>query len=326
VNPFNQKVLNIDCRAEAERISEFLKRAIFKDYRRKGAVVGISGGIDSALSATLSVKAFGKERVLGLILPEKESSPMSVLFAEQLAHWLGIRVEVIEITPILEALGVYQKREGIVKKYFPQFSNGCKFKLVISKDSLHREGLNVFYLVVIDEKGETRRVRLSLQDYLEMVAATDMKQRTRMIHLYYQAEKNNYAVVGTTNKSELLQGFFVKYGDGWVDIEPIAHLYKTQVYQLSQSLGIPQPIIDRVPSPDTWSAEVSDEEFYFKLPYPQLDLLLYAYEKKVPLDEVSKVVGMEQEAILRVYKDFDSKKRATWHLRVMPLNLIDQGD
>jgi NAD+ synthase len=319
---FDKKVLEIDCAAEAKRICEFMRETVLKNYRRRGMVVGISGGIDSALTAALSVKTLGKEKVLGLILPEKESSPESEVFGRHLAEWLEIKTETVPITPILENMGVYRRREAIVRKFFPDFTDGWKYKLSISKDTLEKEGLNFFHLVVVDNDGVTHKERLSLSDHLEMVAATEMKQRTRMVILYFYAEKNNYIVAGTTNKSELLQGFFVKYGDGGVDMEPIVHLYKTQVFQLAEFLGIPQDILKRTPSPDTWSAGVSDEEFYFRIPYDLLDLLLHAHEQHIPLEDVSKILNMSPEKIMRLYKDFDAKNKATWHLRVMPSNLM----
>jgi NAD+ synthase len=325
MNTFNKKILEIDCNAEAKKISDFMKKTVLRDYRRRGVVVGLSGGIDSALTAALSVKTFGKERVLGIILPEKESSSESEVLAHQVADWLGIKTETVLITPILESLGVYRRRETLARKYFPEFTDGWKYKMAISKDTLEREGLNIFHLIVIEKGGAAHKDRLSLNDYLEMVAATDMKQRTRMMQLYFYAEKSNFIVAGTTNKSELLQGFFVKYGDGGVDMEPIAHLYKMQVFQLSEFLSVPQEIIRRTPSPDTWSAGVSDEEFYFRVPYDLLDLLLYAHEQEIPLEDVSKVLDMVPEKILRFYKDFDSKNKATWHLRAMPPNLIEPG-
>lgn len=106
-------------------------------------------------------------------------------------------------------------------------------------------------------------------------------------------------------------------------MEPIVHLYKMQVFQLSEFLGVSQEIIRRIPSPDTKTAGVSDEEFYFRIPFDLLDLLLYAHEKQVPLEDVSNVLNMPSKKILRFYKDFDGKSKATWHLRTMPPNLID---
>jgi len=154
-----------------------------------------------------------------------------------------------------------------------------------------------------------------------MVAANDIKQRIRMVQLYYHAEKMNYLVAGTTNKTEYAQGFYVKYGDGGVDIEPIAHLYKNQVYQVANFLEIPQEIIERTPSPDTYSAEVSDQEFYFCLPYQLLDLLLYAQENKIAPALAGKYLNLTEEQIQRVFRDFDSKKRATKHLRQTPASM-----
>lgn len=142
-----------------------------------------------------------------------------------------------------------------------------------------------------------------------------------MIQLYYHAEKNNYLVAGTTNKTETAQGFYVKFGDGGVDIEPIAHLYKTQVYQLARNLRVINEIIERPPSPDTYSLPVTDKEFYFCLDYELLDLFLYACENNVPLDNISETLGLKEEQVQRVFRDFKGKEQATWHLRQMPPGL-----
>ena len=147
-----------------------------------------------------------------------------------------------------------------------------------------------------------------------------------MINLYHYAEKNNFIVGGTTNKTEVVQGFYVKFGDGGVDIEPLAHLFKTQVYKLGRYLGVIDEIIKRPPSPDTYSLTVTDKEFYFCLDYELLDLLLYAYENKVAASQIARTLDLKEEQIERVFKDFKAKERATWHLREMPpsINITTQ--
>ncbi len=318
---FNKNVLNIDPPEVSDQICEFIRGMVFDEFKREGVVVGLSGGIDSALVGTLSVKALGKENVLGVILPEKESAPISQAYANRLAEKLEIKTETINITPTLESLGVYEKRNLVVKKVFPEFTPDHRFKMGLPQNLLESSRYNFFVLKVTDKDGNERAARLHKNQLLEMVAATDMKQRIRMIHLYYFAEKNNYLVAGTTNKTEYSQGFFVKYGDGGVDLEPIAHLYKTQVYQLARYLDVPQEIIDRTPSPDTYSSPVSDQEFFFCLPYDLLDLLLFAWEHKIPYSEINQVLDLKREQIERVFKDFDSKMRATAHAAKLPPTL-----
>ncbi len=319
---FNNEVININCAAESQRIEQFIREQVFQNFRKKGIIIGLSGGIDSAVVATLSVRAMGAERVIGLILPERESNPISAQYAERLATALGIRWEKVEITPMLESFGVYARREAIVKKYFSEFDPAqWKFRLVMPQNLLDKDRFNVSSLQVSDSNGRVDSKRLAMDDYLAMVAATDIKQRVRMTMLYYFAEKNNYIVAGTTNVPELAQGFFVKYGDGGVDIEPIAHLYKTQVFQLARYLEVPAEIIERTPSPDTYSFVVSDQEIYFCLPYETLDLLLYARANQVPTAQIVAALKLQPEQIERAFRDFDAKEKASAHLRQMPPNL-----
>jgi NAD+ synthase len=314
---FSKNVLRINPEVEVEKICRFIREITLKNFKRKGAVVGLSGGIDSAVTAELSVRALGKERVLGLFLPEKESNPISLEYGEKHAADLGIKSLKIDITDHLESLGVYQRRNAVIKRVFPEFDDHMKFHITLPQNLLEMDRLNYHSITIEDKNGKRETKRLSATDWLEIAACQNMKQRTRMTQLYYYSEKNNYIVAGTTNKSELMQGFFVKFGDGGVDIEPLAHLFKTQVYQIADYLGVIQEIINRPPSPDTYSLPVSDKEFYFCLDYGMLDLLLYAYENNIPLDNIARVLGLEPKQIDRVFKDFRAKEQATWHLREM---------
>ncbi|MFH1335292.1 MAG: NAD(+) synthase [Candidatus Zixiibacteriota bacterium] len=312
---FSEDSLKINPEAETERICHFIRDMALKNFRRKGAVVGLSGGIDSALIAELAVKALGKDRVLGLFLPEKESNPISLEYGRKQAAKLCIETVKVEITEYLQSLGVYQRRNDIIKRSFPEFYDSLKFHITLPQNLLEKDRLN-YHSITVEHKDESKETkRLSAIDWLEISACQNIKQRTRMIQFYYYAEKNNYIVAGTTNKTELMQGFFVKFGDGGVDIEPIAHLYKTHVYQLSNYLGVVQEIINRPPSPDTYSLPVTDKEFYFCIDYELLDLLLYAYENNVPKGDISKVLNLEEQQIDRVFRDFRAKEQATWHLR-----------
>ena len=318
---FNADVLTINCKTESQRIEQFIRKQVFESFRKKGVVIGISGGIDSAVVTALSVRAIGTDKVMGLILPEKESNPLSAEYALMLAEKLGIYTETIDITTILKSFEVYRKRETIVRKHFPYFNGLWKYRLVLPQNLLQQDRFNISALEVNDPEGNTYSKRLSNRDYLAMVAATDIKQRVRMTLLYYYAEKQNFIVAGTTNVPETVQGFFVKYGDGGVDIEPIAHLYKTQVYRLAEYLNVPQEIINRTPSPDTYSFPVSDKELYFCLPYETLDLLLYAKQNNVPRKKIKDVLKLDDKQIDRTFRDFASKQRATAHLRQLPPGL-----
>jgi NAD+ synthase len=314
---FHKDILRIDCEAEADRICAFIRQQV-SAQKREGAVVGISGGVDSALSAALCVRALGKDKVLCLILPEKDSNPVSAKYASRYARQLGVNTITVDITPVLDSLGTYSKRDEVIRAIFPEYTTQYKSKITLPPDLLARDAFNFFSLKIEDGRGIVKSARLDSRQAQTIVAATNTKQRTRMIHLYYYAEMNNYLVCGTTNRSEDIQGFFVKYGDGGVDIEPLAHLYKTQVYQLADYIGVPREILEREPSPDTYSFTQSDEEFYFRMPYETLDLLLYAWEKRVPLAEICQAMALTEEQVERAFRDFRSKANATRHLHTMP--------
>ncbi|UCF14788.1 MAG: NAD(+) synthase [Phycisphaerales bacterium] len=317
---FHKDILKLNCDAEVERICSFIFKQV-REFKRDGIVIGLSGGIDSALCAALCIRALGRDKILGLILPEKESNPKSAEYAAKHARKLDLKTETVDITPTLEAFGTYRKRDDLIKSIFPEFDSTSRSKITLPADLLARDSLNFFTLKLDDGKGNVKTARLNKRALNGIVAATDTKQRTRMMHLYYHAEKENYLVCGTTNRTEVIEGFFVKYGDGGVDIEPISHLYKMQVYQLSEHLGVIREIIDRAPSPDTWSFEVNDEEFYFRVPYEKLDPLLYAWEHDIPVERVCAVMGLTAEQVKRARRDFDSKHKATKHLRQLPPTL-----
>jgi NAD+ synthase len=317
---FSKEVLRIDGAAEAERIVSFIGDQV-RSMHRKGIVIGLSGGVDSALSAALSVKAVGKDRVMALLLPDKESSPQSAAFATEQAKKLGIEAITVDITPVLEAFGTYGKRDAVAKTIYPEFGAGHTLKITLPSDVLNREGYNFFTLTTFDPQGRSRTTRLNNDQAQGIIAATCTKHRTRMMTQYYYSEKENYLVCGTTNKSEAIQGLFVKYGDGGVDIEPLAHLFKNQVFQLAEHMGVIPEILQRAPCPDTYSAPVTDEEWFFRMPFETLDLLLYAWENKVDLADVCRVMGLTEEQIKRAFRDFSSKYHTTEHLRRFPPSL-----
>ena len=311
-------LLKIDAAKVADELAGFIRDQMKNFFKRKGAVIGLSGGIDSAVAGALCVKALGKERVHGLILPERDSNPVSREYGIAAAKSLGITWEEIDLTPMLGAFGVYSRRDAIVRKYFPDLKGDYQFRLTLPQDLLDRDRINVYHLEVKAEDGSVKAVRLSPDGYLGIIAANDIKQRTRMIQLYYAAEKRYYIVCGTTNLPEALQGFFVKYGDGGVDIEPLAPLYKDQVFQLGRHLAVPKEILDRTPSPDTYSYVVSDQEFYFCIPYDLIDLILYAMEHGVSKENAAKGLGVTPAQLERAWRDIERKREATEPLRRLP--------
>jgi NAD+ synthase len=317
---FHKDILQLDSAAEVDKICDFIKKQV-SALKRDGVVIGISGGVDSALCSLLCLSALGKMKVLGLILPEKESNPVSAEYAQKHAGVIGLNTITDDITATLEGFGAYTRRDKAIKEIFPEYNNHWKSKLTLPPDLLTKDTFNFFTLKIKDNEGTIKTARLNNQNMRRILAASNTKQITRMMYLNYYAEMNNYLVCGTTNRSEYIQGFFVKYGDGGVDIEPIAHLYKMQVYQLSGALGIIPEIIKRAPGPDTFTYEVTDEEMHFRIPFDILDLLLYAWENKIPVTEVSKALNLTEDHVNRAFRDITSKYNATNYLRLPPLHL-----
>ena len=315
---YSPSILEVDAAAETGRIVEAMRAFVSGTLRRRGAVVGISGGIDSSVVAALCARAFGPERVLGLIMPERHSSGDSSRLAETLAATVGIATLTEDIAPVLESAGCYRRQDEAIRSVVPEYGAGWKCKLVLPS-LLEGERLNVTRLTVQDPAGATTTVRLTASAYHQLVAATNYKQRVRKMTEYYHADRLQYAVAGTPNRLELDQGFFVKQGDGVADFKPIAHLYKTQVYQLARYLDIPAEICSRPPTTDTFPLEQTQEEFYFALPYDRMDLCLHAHNHGVPAADVAPAVGLTVEQVERVYRDIEAKRRATRYLHASPL-------
>jgi NAD+ synthase len=317
---FSRDVLRIDEAQETARVAQAIREQVMGTLRRRGAVVGMSGGIDSSVTAALCVKAFGPERVFGLLMPERDSSGDALRLGRQLAEQLGIRYAVEDIAPALEGLGCYRRQLDAIRMVVPEYGEGWRCKLTLPS-ILDGDRLNITSLTIQDPAGAQRTVRMTPAAYLQMVAATNFKQRTRKMMEYYHADRLNYAVAGTPNLLEYDQGFFVKQGDGAADFKPIAHLYKTQVFALAAHLGVPEEIRRRPPTTDTFSLAQSQEEFYFALPYQEMDLCLWAHLHQVPASEVAPVLKLKPEQVERVYKDIEAKRRVSVYLHHPPILL-----
>jgi NAD+ synthase len=319
---FSAEILAIDPAQITQHIASTLREIITKRLRRRGAVVGLSGGIDSSVVAALCVQALGKERVLGLLMPEADSSSDSLRLGRLLAESLGIRTVTEDITSILRGVGCYERRDRSIRLVVPGYDSSYKCKLVLP-DLVKDDRYPVFYAVVRGPDGMEEKVRLTTEAYLGIVAATNFKQRTRKMLEYYYADCLHYAVAGTPNRLEYDQGFFVKLGDGAADVKPIAHLYKSQVYQLAQYLEVPEEIQQRPSTTDTYSLHQSQEEFYFSVPLRKLDLCLYAKNEGIAAADVAPAVELPAAQVERVYRMIDAKRKATRYLHESAL-LIEQ--
>jgi len=312
---FSLDVLKIDPAQELDKLSKFIVAQVNVVFRRKGVIVGLSGGVDSACIAAVAVNAVGKEKVVGLVLPEKESNPISSEYAIKHAQALGIEYRQIDITPTVDSVVPYSGRDEFIQKLLPEYKPGYKYNITLPTDLLDRASFNFYRLQVQLPDGELKTKRLNLEEFRTVTSFANIKIRARMLHLYAEAERRSLVVAGTTNRTEFILGDFCKYGDGGTDIEPLSYLYKNQIYQLSEYLKVIPEIINRQPSPDTFSLPVSDQEFFFRIPFDKLDYLLYAWEHEVPINETAMVLDLSEDAVERAYKDFKAKYRATAHLR-----------
>jgi NAD+ synthase len=315
---FQRDVLHIDAPSVAAHIEATIREQVLGVLRRRGAVVGMSGGIDSSVVATLCARALGRERVVGLLMPERDTSGDAARLGRMLAEHLGIRHHLEDVGPALAGFRCYDRQLEAIRMVVPEYGEGWKCKLTIPS-LLDGDRLNITALTVADPQGAERTVRMTATAYLQMVAATNFKQRARKMMEYYHADRLNYAVAGTPNLLEYDQGFFVKQGDGAADFKPIAHLYKTQVYALAEYLGVPAEIRGRAPTTDTFSLAQTQEEFYFALPYRDMDLCLWAHNHDVPAAEAATVLGLTAAQIERVYRDIEAKRRASRYLHHAPL-------
>ncbi|MES1171700.1 MAG: NAD(+) synthase [Bacteroidota bacterium] len=319
---FSSDLLHLDAGKEIERIAKSIRETLGQKLKRRGAVVGLSGGIDSSVVAALCVRALGKERVLGLHMHEQESSNETRQLSSLIAKSLGIASVDENITPSLEAAGCYRRRDEAIRAMIPDYDGSWKSKIVLPS-VVDSDMFRIYSIVARAPDGREITARLNQDAYLTIVAATNFKQRVRKMLEYFHADRLNYAVAGTPNLLEYDQGFFVKNGDGAADFKPIAHLYKTQVFQLAEALGVPADIRSRLPTTDTYSLPQSQEEFYFSLPYDQMDLCLYARNHQLPAAEVAGVLGRTPEQIERVYRDIESKRAVARYLHMAPVGVED---
>ena len=319
-NSFSKEVINLPNIEEVcDKIVAKLRSDVKNKLNRRGAIVGISGGIDSSVVFALCERAFGQEKTLGIMMPEKDSSSDSEMLARKLSEKYGIKTIKEDITGALNGFGCYERRDEAISNIIPSFNPKVDKSKIEIKQNIKENLPPIFSITIVKENGENISKILPIKEYLQIVASTNFKQRCRMSMLYYHAERMHYAVIGTPNKHEVEQGFFVKYGDGGADTMPIGKLYKTQVYQLAEYLKVPNEIIERTPTTDTYTAEQTQEDFFYQLPFYEMDLLWFGWENSYPIDEVARVMEMSDREVKNIFRGFERKKKTTEYLRARPL-------
>ncbi len=316
---FHRDILRLDPEAEVQRIVEQMRHNIFDVLKRKGGVMGVSGGIDSAVVLAIAVQAISPERLVALLLPEMESSPDSARLGHAVCRQFGVTPLVEDATGALIGFGAYRRRDEAVRDIFPEYDSTYKLKITLPGGLMDGRTLNFFSATIVAPDGQEITKRLRPAQFRQIVAATNFKQRSRAALLYFHAELHDYAVIGTPQRNEHDQGFFVKYGDGAMDVKPIGHLYKSQVYQLAEHLNVLEEIRTRPPTSDTYSAGSTQEEFFFRLPFETMDLIWYGLDHDIPATVVAAEMDLTEEQVQRVYDDILQKRRTTEYLRTPPL-------
>jgi NAD+ synthase len=317
----NTTTMHLDCAAEVDRICAWMVNAVGMTLHKRGAVLGLSGGVDSSVCAALAARALGKSKVFAVLMPERDSSSSSLVLGQQVAEQLGVKFQIEPIAATLESIGCYRQRDDAMRAVFPDYAADWKSKITIAggPNGQKTGGVNFFKLVVQSPQGEVFKKRLPLREYLQIVSATNFKQRIRKTLEYFHADRLNFAVIGTPNRLEHDQGFFVKNGDGAADLKPIAHLYKTQVYAMARHLGLPEAVCTAVPTTDTYSLNQGQDEFYFGLPYAQMDIALWAHNHSVPVAELAAALHLRVEQADLIYADIEAKRSATQYLHARAL-------